>query len=99
MFKIDWLKWKAALDDAQARGDAAGVTMLCSIRAMGRGRIHRNRARLVYWDCKKVQHEERMCIAASGGTKVVDLDAADQAAFVGDLWQEYAIREEEVVVA
>ncbi len=41
MFKINWKKWRDALTVEEALGHPERLTLLYSIRALGRGRVHR----------------------------------------------------------
>lgn len=92
MFKIDWKKWKRALDGARAAGDAADQTLLYSIRAMARDRVHRCRARLDWLTLRnwgKVTIEEATAIIDRGGHQVAILTLEDQARYVGEAWRQF----------
>lgn len=93
MFKIDWKKWKRALDGAKAADDAADQTLLYSIRAMARGRVHRCRARLDWYTLRtwgKITPEQGTALHLhGGGHQVVVLTLEDQARFVGEAWRQF----------
>jgi hypothetical protein len=101
MFKIDWKKWKAAVDAASTAVYAAEkLTLLYSIRAMARGRVHRKRAKLTASTHKKLRPKAEKPtwgdFTDAHGQIAIDLDAADQAAFVGERWKEFeATRDQE----
>lgn len=111
-FKIDWNKWKAALDAIHAEREAdraktekkfwasldyyydEKLTMLYSIRAQARGRLHRQFARLNQAEWKKLPSSKVKEIGydlftQSDGAIKFPLTLEDQAAYIGSSWKEY----------
>lgn len=66
--KIDWKKYR---DDGGWRNHAEELTLLYSIRAHGRGRIHRLRAQPIGEGLKR------------------DLTVEDQVKYIGDRWKAF----------
>ena len=108
-YRIDKKKWDAAVAAVIARRaepgrpgwkrdrDTAELTLLYSIRAHGRGRLHRARVRLTYAeavvakDRAWAKHMDASDFAAAGGKLVHELDLEDQARYVGTAWTEYEL--------
>lgn len=115
-FKIDWKKWKAALDELLAKREEwpklmqelaegkktfkeigwepnwkAQLTMLYSIRAQARGRLHRQTAKLTYHEWKQLGHLSPgwQDFASNNGVIKFPLTLDDQAAYIGDSWKGY----------
>lgn len=110
-FRIDRQKWLDAVKETIAarakepyrtcRYDTLTerLVKLYSIRAEGRGTVHRRRARLTLaqyaqLDGKKAQSywatETWDRFVAAGGTEIEDLGALDQSNYIGDAWEEFA---------
>jgi hypothetical protein len=130
-FRINWLKWDAAVKAVEARRAlqpklnadlkadvinwqqyrAAGgascdealadeLTKLYSIRAMGRGRVHRSGARLTRSQACGVGLKElnNGQYVVFGGTIIHDMTAEHQEKYVGDAWKEYERQPEPAMV-
>lgn len=70
------------------------LTMLYSIRAQARGRIHRSTARLNWSDwkklpCAKVNPVAYDLFTQNNGAAKFLLTLDDQASYIGDSWKEY----------
>lgn len=107
MYRIDWQKWWTAVQAAEAAKVAATqdwirqksereLTVLYSIRAHGRGRIHRRRAGLTHEEARQLLNTGRPyeAFTAAGGRLTLELDLDDQAALIGDRWKEFVRAEE-----
>ncbi len=80
------------------------LTLLYSIRAHGRGRIHRRKAALTWEQWRKlpanVDKDVKSLFAQqpgftnNGGTLTLMLELEDQAAFIADAWKGYVRMEE-----
>jgi hypothetical protein len=90
MYKTDINKWQAAV--AAAEGDADGLTLLYSIRAHGRGRIHCRQRSLTFTEAHKLlgarvpDHED---FTAAGGVLTLELGLHEQGLLIGDRWKEF----------
>lgn len=97
MYKIDWKKWHTAVQ--AAKGNASELTMLYSIRAHGRGRIHRRNAGLTWHEWSKLPanvgkdllslYQQQRGFTDAGGKLTLILTLEDQAAFIGERYKEF----------
>lgn len=89
MLRLDYKKWRHDLDNAKTANEK---TMLFSIRAHIKGKLHRHRASLTWETLQawgKLPAEEARLVAVAGGSMTVPVDAADQERFVDDRWMNY----------
>ncbi len=105
MYRINWRKWKDAVEAAEVNRKAAPqherwryeneLTLLYSIRAQGRGKVHRQAAKLTFYQakalglkCTEMEGAQRV-FTAKHGSIVLYLDADSQAVYVGEAWKDY----------
>lgn len=92
---IDRKKLRVAIEDSTTSPDRH--TLLCSIMAHSRGRIHGGRRRVI-WDKLPgdtiEQREERARVAATGGSKVMVWTWDDQERYIGSRFVEFVYHDE-----
>lgn len=105
MYQIDWKKWWTAVQAAEAAKQAEPegwirqkhereLTVLYSIRAHGRGRVHRRVAGLTHYEAMKLLGDKKLAYSCeefteADGRLTLELDLEDQAKFIGDRWKEF----------
>lgn len=106
--KLNYKKWRESYDIAIAGQQNARderersyyttmITWLLSVRAHIKGKVHRQRARLVWseaWRWGKLSYEDASAIAANGGSLVMATNARDQSLYIGDSWKDFVVEDD-----
>lgn len=106
--RLNYPVWRAELDVAMKghkdaihpwikKQYADDITKLHRIRAHIKGKLHRQHARLTWYDQRTlglISPEEGTVLAENGGSTIVKLHLPDEAKLLGDAWKKYAVEVE-----